>query len=105
MLLQSSVDFCEYEFTAYVGRRLDLVGISPPKKIWIAAPPFRRVYLDQNNPPLLEIFEAKTYRYPPLNQNFFENFRKILDFWSRFVRDIPPFKSKKSIPLQKILKK
>ena len=67
---QTHFDFTKLGSKSYVGRRLDLVGISPPKKFWIAAPPFRRAYLDQNNPPLLEIFEAKTYRYPPQTKIF-----------------------------------
>ena len=77
-----------------MGKLLDLVGISLPKKNFgLRLPPFRRAYLDQNIPTPFWNFEAKTYRYPPK--------RKL--FW-RFVRDIPPSSAKNLSPSKKFSK-
>ena len=71
----------------------------PPRKIFcLRFPPFERGTLWQNIPPLQKCFQQNIQRVPPPDQNFFRNFQKISEFWSRVVQDIPPLRTKNLSP-------
>ena len=61
------------------------LGYPPPEKFWFEIPPLREGYSLAKYSPPLEMFLAKYPKSPPPDQNFFRNFQKISEFWSRVV--------------------
>ena len=60
-------------------------GYPPPEKVLIEIPPLQEGYSLAKYSPPLEMFLAKYPKSPPPDQNFFRNFQKISEFWSRVV--------------------